>query len=191
MTDLSLSEKQPTTLDYADPTKFKFQIIKLPTVEYNTTAANVPGITLTEMTQPTRLQQLKIAGNDISFDDLTVTFIVDDELINYRKVHDWMVGLGQVDSDNKFRDILTEGKDRFPLSQLHATKGSTPDGAVYSDAKLIHLSNRNIPKVEVSFVDCYPKSLSALDYNQGATDTEYLQATVTFGYKYHSFTTPF
>ena len=71
MTDLSLSEKQPTTLDYADPTKFKFQIIKLPTVEYNTTAANVPGITLTEMTQPTRLQQLKIAGNDISFDDFS------------------------------------------------------------------------------------------------------------------------
>ena len=92
---------------------------------------------------------------------------------------------------NVIRDILTEGKYRFPLSQLHATKGSTPDGAVYSDAKLIHLSNRNIPKVEVSFVDCYPKSLSALDYNQGATDTEYLQATVTFGYKYHSFTTPF
>ena len=68
---------------------------------------------------------------------------------------------------------------------------ATPDGAIYSDAKLIVLSSRNLPKLEVTFVDCYPKSLSALEYNQQATDTEYLQATVTFGYKYHEYSTPF
>jgi len=198
MTDSTLASKQPTTLDYADPTKFKFQIIKLPTVEYNTTAVTLPGISLAELNQPTRLQQLRLAGSDLTFEDLSITFLVDDELINYRKVHDWMAGLGQVDGDSKFRDVLTDGQDRMPLSQsrglqteIGKTMPATPDAAIYSDAKLIHMSNRNLPKVEVSFIDCYPKSLSALEYNQAATDTEYLQATMVLGYKYHTYSTPF
>jgi len=199
MTDSTLLSKQPSNLDYADPTKFKFQIIKLPTVEFNTTAVNVPGITLSEVIQPTRLQQLTIAGNDITFDDLTVTFLVDEELTNYRKVHDWMTGLGQVDGDTAFQDVLSAGKDRMPLSQSRGiqtesgkkTYPATPDGAIYSDAKLIILSSRNVPKVEISFRDCYPKSLGALEYNQGAIDTEYLSTQLTLGYKYHEYTTPF
>ena len=198
MTDTTLANKQPTNLDYADPTKFKFQIIKLPLVEFNTTAVNIPGITLTELIQPTRLQQLTIAGNDLTFEDLLVTFLVDEELINYRKVHDWMAGLAQVDSDTAFQDVLAAGADRMPGSQSRGvqtesgkTLPATPDGGIYSDAKLIILSSRNIPKVEISFRDCYPKSLSALTYNQNVTDTEYLTAEVSFGYKYHEYTTPF
>ena len=198
MTDTTLANKQPTNLDYADPTKFKFQIIKLPLVEFNTTAVTVPGIALTELMQPTRLQQLTIAGNDLTFEDLLVTFLVDEELINYRKVHDWMAGLAQVDSDTAFQDVLAAGADRMPGSQSRGvqtesgkTLPATPDGGIYSDAKLIILSSRNIPKVEISFRDCYPKSLSALTYNQNVTDTEYLTAEVSFGYKYHEYTTPF
>ena len=198
MTVTNTLKRQPTELDYCDPTKFKFQIIKLPTVEYNTVQATLPGISLAELNQPTRLQQLKLAGNDLTFEDLSITFIVDEELINYRKVHDWMSGLAQVDGDTSFQNVLSDGQDRMPLSQSRGIQTeagkimpATPDGAIYSDAKLIVLSSRNLPKLEVTFVDCYPKSLSALEYNQQATDTEYLQATVTFGYKYHEYSTPF
>ena len=199
MTDTTLASKQPSGsgLDYADPTKFKFQITKLPRVEFNSIQANIPGISLTEITQPTRLQQIRIPGNDMTFEDLNITFIVDEDLTNYRSVHDWMAGLAQMDSDDKFRALITEGGDRMPLSQqanltdAGRVTSATPDGAIYSDSKLIILSARNIPLVEVSFQDCYPLSLSALDYNQNATDVEYLQATVVFGYKLHSYTTPF
>ena len=199
MTDTTLSSKQPSGagLDYADPTKFKFQITKLPRVEFNSIQANIPGVSLTEITQPTRLQQIRIPGNDMTFEDLTVTFIVDEDLTNYRSVHDWMAGLSQVDSDDKYRALITEGGDRMTLSQqanlqdAGRVTSATNDGAIFSDAKLITLSNRNIPMVEITFRDTYPKSLSALEYNQNATDIEYLQATVTLGYKLHEYTTPF
>tara|TARA_A100001011_G_scaffold261989_1_gene270505 strand:+ start:461 stop:1060 length:600 start_codon:yes stop_codon:yes gene_type:complete len=199
MTDTTLSSKQPSGsgLDYADPTKFKFQITKLPRVEFNSIQANIPGISLTEITQPTRLQQIRIPGNDMTFEDLNITFIVDEDLTNYRSVHDWMAGLAQMDSDDKFRALITEGGDRMPLSQqanltdAGRVTRATNDGAIFSDAKLITLTNRNIPKVEITFRDTYPKALSALDYNQNATDIEYLQATVTLGYKLHEYTTPF
>jgi len=200
MTDTTLSSKQPSGsgLDYADPTKFKFQITKLPRVEFNSIQANIPGISLTELNQPTRLQQIRIPGNDLTFEDLSVTFLVDEDLTNYRSVHDWMAGLAQVDSDEKYQALLSSGEDRMPGSRSRGvqtesgkTFPATPDGAIFSDAKLITLTNRNIPKVEITFRDTYPKALSALDYNQNATDIEYLQATVTLGYKLHEYTTPF
>ena len=185
-------------LDYADPTKFRFQMSKLPTVEFNTVAAQIPDVSLAEIIQPTRVQQLKIPGNDLTFGDLTITFLVDEELTNYRAIHDWMAGLAQLDSDEKYQELLAEGADRMPLSQSRGiqsepgkTGAPTPDGGIYSDSKLLVLTSRNLPKVEVSFRDCYPKSLSALEYNQNLTDVEYLTASCTFGYKYHEYSTPF
>ena len=46
MTTLNANNRQPTKLDYAEPTKFRFGVIKLPKVEYFCTAANIPGISL-------------------------------------------------------------------------------------------------------------------------------------------------
>jgi len=199
MTDTNTITRQPSGagLDYADPTKFKFQIAKLPRVEFNSIQANIPGITLTEITQPTRLMPVRIPGNDLTFDDLSVTFIVDEDLTNYRSVHDWMVGLAQVDSDDKYRELITAGGDRMPRSQQNSSPDAgrpttaTNDGAIFSDAKLIILTARNTPILEISFEDTYPKSLSTLEYNQNATDVEYLQATISLGYKQHKYTTPY
>ena len=199
MTETKTINRQPsgTGLDYADPTKFKFQTTKLPRVEFNCIQANIPGITLTEIQQPTRLIPIKIPGNDLTFENLNITFIVDEDLTNYRSVHDWMAGLSQMDSDEKYRALISDGQDRMPRSQQNNSTdagrvtSATNDGAIYSDSKLIILSARNTPLVELTFQDCYPLSLSALEYNQNATDVEYLQATVSFGYKIHSYTTPF
>ena len=38
-------DRQPTQLDYASPTQFKFSIVQLPKVEFFTTACNLPSIT--------------------------------------------------------------------------------------------------------------------------------------------------
>ncbi len=195
MTDLTIPTKQPSNLDYADPTKFRFQCVKIPKVEFNTIQCNVPGITLTELVQPTRLQQIRIPGNDLTFEDLTIQFIVDEDLETYTQIHDWMAALAQMDSDDKYRALITEGQDRMPLSQQQTSTEAgrpgraTPDGAIFADAKLTVLTSRFISKIEINFQDIYPKSLSALDYNQNLTDTEYLVATCTFGYKIHTYKT--
>ena len=60
MTTTNANDRQPSKLDYAEPTKFRFSIIKLPKVEYFCTAANIPGITLGNASQPTPLKDLPI-----------------------------------------------------------------------------------------------------------------------------------
>ena len=53
MTTVNSYSRQPTSFDYASPTQFKFQITKLPKVEYFCTSVNLPALALSEVRQPT------------------------------------------------------------------------------------------------------------------------------------------
>ena len=56
--------RQPTKLDYASPTQFKFSILKLPKVEYFCTSVNIPGINLgTNPSQATSLKDIPLPNN--------------------------------------------------------------------------------------------------------------------------------
>ena len=86
--------RQPTKLDYASPTQFKFTISQLPKVEFFTTAANVPDLTLSDAVIPTPFKPIPVMGTNITFSNLSVTFIVDEFLENYRELHDWLTAIG-------------------------------------------------------------------------------------------------
>ena len=66
---------------------------------------------------------------------------------------------------------------------------ATADRAMYSDAFLQILSNKNNPIVEVNFQNVFPTSLSALDFSQAATDVEYMVATAEFAYQIYEIIT--
>ena len=51
---------------------------------------------------------------------------------------------------------------------------------MFSDCVLTILTNKNNPVVECRFKDCFPTSLSGLEYNQNQTDVDYLTVDVTF-----------
>ena len=75
--------RQPDKLDYASPTQFKFGIIQLPKVEFFTVSANLPGITLPAATYATPFKDIPTMGEKLEYEDLTITFIVDEFLENY------------------------------------------------------------------------------------------------------------
>lgn len=195
MTTTNAYNRQPTKLDYASPTQFKFSIIKLPKVEYFCTAANVPGITLGNASQPTPLKDLPIPGDKLDYDTLNISFLVDENLENYREIHGWLTGLGFPKDYSQFRALQATGTDRYPTSkdvglnkELGQIKKAVQDeGAIYSDATLFITTSKNNPNLEVRFRDVYPVSLSGLDYNQQETDVQYLTASVTFAYKIYEF----
>ena len=179
MTELSSLTRQPTKLDYAAATQFKFNIIKLPKVEFFCTSVNIPGITLGETSQATPLKDIPIPGDKLNYASLNVSFLVDENLENYREIHGWLTGLGFPRSHEQFETFINAGKDRFPTSNATAKNrdaGRTEDvgfdvGAQYSDATLTILSSKNNPVLEVRFRDLYPTSLSGLSYDQQAGDT--------------------
>ena len=185
MTSTNAITRQPTQLDYASPTQFKFNIIKLPKVEYFCTEVNIPSLQMTNATQVTPLRDIPLPGTKLDFGDLVLTFMIDEKLENYEEIFGWLRGLGFPGGHEEFKTLLAGGSDRFPTS-----KGSTPNqGGIFSDATLNILTSKNNPVTEVRFNDCFPISLSSLQYNQQATDTDYLTATVTFEYKLYDFAT--
>ena len=197
MTVTNSYNRQPTKLDYASPTQFKFGIIKLPKVEYFCTAANIPGITLGNTSQPTPLKDIPIPGDKLDYDTLNISFLVDENLENYREIHGWLTGLGFPKDYSQFRDLQGAGSDRYPTTQNvglskelgQVKKAVQDDGGLYSDATLFVLTSKNTNNIEVRFRDIYPISLSGLDYNQQANDVDYLTANVTFSYKIYEFAT--
>ena len=188
VTATSPLSRQPTKLDYSSPTQFKFTIHQLPKVEFFTTSAAVPGISLNNYEQPTPFKNIPIIGDRLTYEDLTISFIVDEYLENYITIHNWMTGIGFPKSRSQFTAFRNTGSNT-PNSAAGGGGGdgrignSTSDNAFYSDATLTILSNKNNPIVEVRYADMFPTSLSALEYNQNTSDVEYITAEINFKYK--------
>ena len=192
MTETSSFNRQPSNLDYAANTQFRFLIDKLPKTEFFVKAANIPGVSIGEVTQPTPLSNITLPGDTLSFENLNITFIVDEFFNNYIEVQDWMRGTAFPVDHKEYLDLLRTGRDKSPQSipsrvSIEAGKtGNAPkDAPIYSDGILTILSSKNNPIAEVRFRDLYPVSLSGIDFTQDATDVTYLESTFTMGYAYY------
>jgi len=197
MTSTNAYNRQPTKFDYASPTQFKFTILKLPKVEYFCTAVNIPGVDLNNVEVPTPLKSIPTPGTILAYGDLTMSFLVDENLENYREIHGWLTGLGTPRDQKQHKTLVDAAKDRFPTqgssdTQADAGKvvgGPMPIGPVYSDATLNVLTSKNTANIEVRFSDLFPVSLSGLQFNQQAADIDFLSASVVMKYKIYEFAT--
>ena len=192
-TETSPLSRQPTKLDYASPTQFRFGIHQLPKVEFFTIGCNLPGINMGDAVFPTPFKDIPVMGDRLTYENLTINFIVDEHLENYRSLHEWMVAIGFPKDRKQFSDFRSNTSNTpepppISTSQDFAdTKISTSVSALFSDANLVVLSNKNNAIVQVLFRNLYPVSLSGLQYAQDATDVQYLTATADFSYQIYEF----
>ena len=193
-TETSPLNRQPTALDYSSPTQFRFLINQLPKVQYFTTEANIPGITLGEGTYNTPLKDLPLLGDKLTYDDLTITFIVDENLENYIEMHTWLTSIGFPKDRSQFKDFRSTTSNmstttRGESKDIGDVRATTPELAMTSDAVMTILTNKNNPVVECRFKDVFPTSLNGLTYSQNQTDVEYLTAEVNFKYQIYEIVT--
>ena len=188
MTTTNVISREPSKSDYASPIQFRFKCTKLPLVEFFVQSANIPGINLGSATQTNPLYDIPLPGDKITYAALDMSFLVDENLNNYKEIHDWILGLGFPSNNQQFQDLQSAGSDRFPGStrSTAATGTSTPqplnEGGIYSDAILTVLNSKNIAKTEIRFQNVYPTSLGSLNYDIRATDVDYLSASVSFNF---------
>jgi len=194
MTTTKTVDRQPTKLDYASPIQFRFTCGKLPTVEFFCQTANIPGITLGTADVETPLKSIPFPGDKLTYGDLNVSFLVDENLNNYKELHDWLTGLGFPQAHSQYAALLAGGHDRFPSSKVGTATVSSDvgritsplsEGAAYSDATLTVLNSKNIAKTEIRFHNVYPTQLGGLSYDIKASDVDYLTVNATFNYMYY------
>lgn len=169
---MALQGSQPDNKNFLSPVGFQFSIQKLPHVNYFCQSANIPDMTLsqTEVTNP--FVNMPSPGTKLTYGALDITFRVDEDMKNYREIHDWLLGLGFPDNFDQ-RKAISRAKNQ----------GTVSVGEIFSDATLLITTASYKTNVSVGFVDAYPVSLSTLAFNLMGQDIEYLEATASFVYR--------
>tara|TARA_B100000287_G_scaffold307509_1_gene290686 strand:- start:127 stop:705 length:579 start_codon:yes stop_codon:yes gene_type:complete len=176
------AERPGTPIDnrnFLSPTGFKFGLKRSPGVAFFCNQANIPALDLGVAEQPSYLKDIPIPGDKMQFGDLNLRFLVDEDLVNFMEIQNWMRGLGFPESLAEFNDLKNE-------AILGAMGKSTED--VYSDGNLQILSSNLIPKFQVVFNDLFPYSLSTVTFDATDTDIEYFTADVSFKYTIYQIT---
>ena len=176
------AERPGTPIDnrnFLSPTGFKFGLKRSPGVAFFCNQANIPALDLGVAEQPSYLKDIPLPGDKIQFGDLNLRFLVDEDLVNFMEIQNWIRGLGFPESLAEFNDLKNE-------AILGPMGKSTED--VYSDGTLQILSSNLIPKFQVVFNDLFPYSLSTVTFDATDTDIEYFTADVSFKYTIYQIT---
>ena len=167
-------KRQPSNINNLTPIAYRFNIRKIPKVGYFCQSVNIPGISFSSTVQTTPFSPINIQGDTLFYEDLTIRFLVDEDLEAYTEIFNCITALT---APKAFSQYKTERDTNKVLRR------ST--GNLFSSAELIILNNNMNPNKEVIFDDVFPVSLSSIEFDSGSTlDT--LSATVTFKYTTYS-----
>lgn len=144
---------------------FQFQLLKYPQVAFYCQSANIPDMNLSVATQATRYNAVPQPGDEVNFGDLSVRFLVDENLKNYKSIHDWIRALGHPYSST---DLQTLGI------------GDDYEEKTYSDGILFVLDSNFNKKIKIVYKDLFPTSLSGLNFDSTNTDNNYFTAEASF-----------
>ena len=170
------SSRQIENRNFLSPTGFRFILKRSPKVAFFCNQANIPSLDLGNAVQSTYFKDIDIPGDKVVFGDLTLRFLVDEDLGNYMELQKWIRGLGYPESEKEIVDLQKNGPG--DVGGIYYNEGLN----IYSDATLQVLSNNLVPKFQVMFRDVYPYSLSTITFDATDTDIEYFTADVSFKY---------
>ena len=140
------------------PQGFKLSILKFPKVSFICQAVDIPGVSIPDIVIPTPFRDYSIAGTETNFEDLTVRFLVDENMENYTSVLKWLKKTG-----------LAEGYDT--------------DADPIETQIILEILNSNYNVIcTVEYDHAFPVVLSKLTFDAADTEVNYMTADVTFKY---------
>jgi len=166
----SAFNKQITNRNFLSPVGFKFTLAKNPKVAFFCNSAKIPEISLGTEPQPSYLKNIDVPGDIITYGDFSIRFLVDEDLVNYMEIHNWITGIGFPETADQYGSLITNDDN------IKDPKRAFSDGSLY-----ILDNNYNTNSI-VKFKDLFPVSLSSLDFDSTKTDVQYFTAEVTFKY---------
>jgi len=143
-----------SNVNFLIPTSFKMVIdsSEFGNLEYFITNVSLPSINIGEIDTSYRNYQGFISGEKLVYESLTCQFLIDEDMNNYKEVHDWLL------HNTSSNEIKTK------------------------DLVLSIFSSKNQPKREIRFVEAFPTSLESIEFDTQAQGSDYLKGSVTFRY---------
>ena len=166
----TLSESQPTNLNQLNVVSFDVSFSRLPSVQYFCQRISLPTIVLGETNEPSPFLNLPLEGDTLTFEALSLSFIVDEDLQNYISVYNWLTALG-----------FPRDYKQFAILEEPAAASKTL--SKYSDLTIVLHTNKSNPNYRVKFTDCFPTSLSSIQFDATPTGMDPIVVDATFNFR--------
>ena len=163
-------DKQLENRNFLSPIGFQFSLNKVPKATFFSNSARIPEIVLGTAVQPVYLKDIDVPGDKLQYGDFTLRFLVDEDLVNYMSIHNWLTGLGYPESTEQFKKATTNEDDERDRE------------LIFSDGSLSILNSNYRTTAIVKFRDLFPVSLTSLEFEATDTDVNYFTAEVSFKY---------
>jgi hypothetical protein len=162
--DITAKLSVPESSSYLLGNSFLLYIPRIPNVIYHCNKVNLPGINLSSVSQPTPVGHLKIPSETITYNSLTVNFLVDENLYNWYEIFNWIHEIAPTPAFGRAKSDPTTW---------------------YNDIQLIALSSQKRPVSIFQFFGAYPVTLADIQFDANVTSPTPTPATVTFDYTYY------
>ena len=166
----------PTQINPLSPNGFQFSISKLPDISFFAQQVNLPGLTLGEPTFSTPFSTQPIPGDTLSYSELNLEFLVDENMTNYKVLYNWIVALGFPESYDQY--INQQSSDTIAYAELAKN---------YSDATLQILDSNNQPIQTIQFYDVFPTTIESMTFASTNDDVRYITGQCTFKFGWYKF----
>jgi hypothetical protein len=161
--------RNPQNTNLLQPTKFLLNFSKIDSVQYFCQAVNLPGMTLSgPAKQSTPFITLPKAGDVLTYNTLSVTFTVDEDLKTISAIQNWLRGIAD---PSGFANRNANYKDD------------------YSDAILTILTGLNNTNLRIQFVNLFPIDISDINFDTKESADDIIVATANFKYEYYNILT--
>jgi len=194
-TTINPTAREPVVFDYAQSNQFKVYLPIFPLTEWFVVSCNIPGITMGQGVVPTPLTDVPFIGDKLTYDQFSMTFLVDEKLKNFIELHDWLVNMAAPQKNQQFMArtsdyVIDSGQRTKFYTDIEGVStemsGNTSDRELYCDIQIFILSSKNNPVVKFTLQNAFPVSLSALDYSSQDTDTTYVTCNVSFAFPFYT-----
>jgi len=165
-----LTESQPTNLNQLNVVSFDVSFSRQPAVQYFCQRINLPSVVLGETNEPSPFMNLPLEGDTLTYEALSISFIVDEDLTNYTEVYNWLTALGFPREFSQF-------------SALKEPESASKSLSKYSDLTIILHTNKSNPNYKIVFTDCFPTSLGSIGLDATPTGMDPIVVDATFNFR--------
>ena len=153
---------------------FRFQIKRLPTTNYFCQEVNVPGLSVNSIRLDNQVSRILLGGKKLEYNQLQVTFKVDEDMKNWEELFNWIVGISSPQDTDQYTNLVNSRVDKFSFGKDQHN--------IYSDGSVFLLTNTKNVNMVMNFINLQPVSLS--DIQMTTTDNSELSSTAIFDYDY-------
>jgi len=153
--------------NYLSPAGFDLSIDLLPNTEFFCQSIQIPEIAGTPPGLGSPLRQMYNLPDQLLYGDLTVDFVVDENMANYIEVLNWLEAIGAPKNSDQYKNW----KDTV--------------GKFTTDMTIIMQNSKKNPNMKFTFFDAFPTSISGLEMS--VTTGEVSPVVCSLGIRYESF----